>query len=170
MRLSWNPAPDWSLEVSRGHLHAVEQLEPEDDQDRTIASAIYNRPLRDGVWQTVAAWGRMDQYARTGGPTTTSDAYLLESVLTRGRNTVFGRLENVDKNEVFQIGTPRDDGTFYNVTKISVGYQRSFALPHHLATDVGALVSRYAIPRALDAAYGADPTSVMLFTRLRLRS
>ena len=169
VRLSWNPAPDWALQVSRGHLHSVEQLEPGDDQDRTTASAISNRRLRDGNWQTVVAWGRLDRYARAGGPATTSDAYLLESVLTRGRDTVFGRVEIVGKDEFFQIGAP-GDGTLYDVTKVSVGYQRSFPLPGHLATDVGGLVSRYGLPRGLRGAYGADPTSFMLFTRLRLRS
>ena len=167
VRLSWNPAPDWALEVSRGHLHSPEQLEPDDDQDRTVASAVYNRAWRGGNWQTVFAWGRMNEFSRFGGPGTTTDAYLLESVLTRGRNTVFGRLENVTKDEFFPIGTPLD-GRLYNVTKLSLGYQRSFPLPHHLATDVGGLVSKYGIPHALDGQYGSDPTSVMLFTRLRL--
>ena len=57
VRLSWNPSPDLALEVSRGHLHSVEQLQPEDDQDRTIASAVYNRAFTGGNWQTVFAWG-----------------------------------------------------------------------------------------------------------------
>ena len=169
VRLSWNPSPDLALEVSRGHLHSVEQLQPKDDQDRTIASAVYNRAFTGGNWQTVFAWGRMDQYARTGGPGVTSDAYLLESVLTRGADTVFGRAEHVTKDEFFPIGTP-GDGTPYTVTKVSLGYQRTFPLPHHLATDVGGLVSRYVIPHGLDAAYGSDPTSIMLFTRIRFRS
>ena len=169
MRLSWNPAPDWALEVSRGHLHAVEQLEPEDDQDRTIASAVHNHAFAGGNWQTVFAWGRMDQYARTGGRGDISDAYLVESVLTRGADTVFGRAEHVTKDEFFPVGGP-GDGARYTVTKVSLGYQRSLPLPHHLAADVGGLVSRYVIPRGLDAAYGPDPTSVMLFTRIRLRS
>ena len=171
VRLSWNPSPDWALEVSRGRLHSPEQLEPELDQDRTVASAVYNRAWRGGSWQTVFAWGRMDEFDRFGGPgagrSVTTDAYLLESVLTRGRDTVFGRLETVTKDEFFPIGSPLD-GTLHDVAKVSLGYQRAFALPHHLAADVGGLVSKYGIPRSLDAQYGADPTSVMLFTRLRL--
>ena len=167
VRLSWNPAPDWALQISRGHLHSPEELEPDLDQDRTIASAVYNRAWRGGTWQTVAAWGRMDEVSRFGGPALTTDAYLLESVLTRGRDTVFGRVENVTKDEFFPIGTSLD-GRLYNVTKLSVGYQRSFLLPHHLATDVGGLVSKYGLPQGLDGAYGSDPTSIMLFTRIRL--
>ena len=113
----------------------------------------------------------MDEFNRFGGPASTrgvtSDAYLLESVLTRRRDTVFGRVENVSKDEFFPIGTPLD-GRLYNVTKLSLGYQRAFPLPHHLAGDVGGLVSKYGLPQGLDGVYGADPTSVMLFTRLRL--
>ncbi len=167
VRLSWNPSPDWALEVSRGHLHSPEQLEPQDDQDRTVASAVHNRAWRGGNWQTVFAWGRMDGFSRLGGPAVSTDAYLLESVLTRGRDTVFGRLETVDKDEFFPIGSARD-GERHDVTKLSLGYQRAFPLPHHLAADVGGLVSKYGVPRGLDAAYGPDPVSVMLFTRLRL--
>ena len=48
VRASWQPAPDWSLQVSHGHLHSPEQLEPEVDDRRTTASAMYNRPLADG--------------------------------------------------------------------------------------------------------------------------
>ena len=151
-------------------------MEPGDDEDRTVASAVYNRAWRGGNWQTVFAWGRMDEFPRYGGPVaggevasrpTSTDGYLLESVLTRGRNTVFGRLENVTKDEFFPIGAPRD-GELDNVTKLSLGYQRAFPLPHHLAADVGGLVSKYGLPRALDGVYGSDPTSVMLFTRIRL--
>ena len=169
VRLSWNPAPDWSLQVSRGHLHSLEQLEPQDDQDRTTASVIYNRPLKRGFWQTVFAWGRIDELPPGRARGNTSDAYLLESTLTLGRDTVFGRFENVSKDELFPEGTP-GDGVLFNISKLSLGYQRTIRLPAHLAVDVGGLFSRYAYPRRLDDTYGKSPTSFMLFTRLHLRS
>ncbi len=56
-RISWQPARDWSLQVSHGHLNSPEQLEPEVDADRTTASAMYNRPLADGDWQTTLRLG-----------------------------------------------------------------------------------------------------------------
>ncbi len=174
VRLSWNPGPDWALEVSRGHLHSVEQLEPLVDQDRTIASAIYNHPFRTGWWapgfvQGVIAWGRMDRLPPAGEPRRSTDAWLGEGVLTRGADSVFARLEVVDKDELFPDPVAETQPV-YTVGKLSLGYQRAFRLPGRLAVDVGGLVSRYDLPRALDAAYGSDPTSFMLFTRLRLRS
>jgi hypothetical protein len=167
-RATWNPAPNWSIEVSRGFLRSPEQLLPHDNQTRTIASAIYNRPFNWGNWQTVFAWGRMQESAPVTR-TVTSDAYLLESTVGRGPDTVFGRVENVSKDDLFAEGQP-GFGVLYNVTKASLGYQRAFLLPHHLAADVGAVVSKYDFPQILDTAYGANPTSFMLFTRIRLRS
>lgn len=173
VRLSWNPAVDWALQVSRGHLHSPEQLEPDVDQTRTTASAIYNRPRSNGFWQTVLAWGRIDNGPARGAPATeravTSDAYLAESTFAFGRNAVFGRVEHVTKDELFPEGSPLD-GQPFDVSKASLGYQRTIELPSHLAVDVGGLVSRYAFPRQLDATYGASPTSFLLYMRLHLRS
>ena len=147
----------------------MEQLEPLQNQARTIASAIYNHPLKDGSFQTVFAWGRLKETSPIAVETDTSDAYLIESALTLGPNTVFGRGERVGKDELFPIGSPQD-GEVFTVTKVSLGYQRTFDLPRHLATDVGGLFSKYIVPQALDATYGSDPGSFMLFTRLHLRS
>src|SRR6185436_9487638 len=89
VRASWQPAPDWSFQISRGHLNSPEQLEPEIDKDRTTASAIYNRPLGDGNWQTTLAWGR-----NASDPGETTDSFLLESAATlAARHTLFGRVE-----------------------------------------------------------------------------
>ncbi len=164
VRASWNPAPDWSLQVSRGHLVSPEQLEPERGQDRTTASATYNRRLAQGEWQTTLAWGRDENR-----PGVTTDAFLLESALSRGRHTVFGRAEAVDKDELF-ANAPADplNGRAFGVGKVSLGYVHTLPTTRGLALDLGGLVSRYVLPAALDRAYGADPTSFMLFTRVKV--
>ena len=172
-RLSWNPTPDWSLQVSRGHLVSPEQLEPDVDQDRTTASATWNRPFAwrgvKGYWQTTAAWGRNDRRPATGTGRST-DAFLLDSAVSHGRHSVFGRVENVDKDELFadDHASPLHDRVF-NVTKASFGYYYTVPLPKRLYLDLGGLVSRYDLPRAIRPVYGADPTSFMLFTRVMLR-
>ncbi len=167
VRASWNPGRNWSLQVSRGRLHSVEQLSPLVDQNRTTASATYNRAWPGGNWQTVAAWGRLDMLVPGGGGHTL-DAWLGESALTRGSDTVFGRFENADKDELFAPSDPRA-GTIRNVSKLSLGYYRTFSLRAPLALDLGGLVSRYGLPHALNAVYGSDPTSFMLFVRVKLR-
>jgi hypothetical protein len=165
VRASWNPAPDWSLQISHGFIKSPEQLEPERDQHRTTASVSYNRPLgRRGNWQTTLAWGRNDNR-----PGRASNAWLLESALTLGRHTVFARGENVDKDKLFADDplSPLHDRSF-NVTNVSLGYGYTLPVVRHVALDVGGLVSRYALPRALDPVYGSSPTSFMLFARIKL--
>ena len=168
VRASYNPSPDWSLQVSHGYLHSPEQLEPMVNQARTTASVTYNRGISwralTGNWQSTLAWGRDEN--RPGRRT---DAFLLESAASVGQHSVFGRVENVSKDELFADDPASPlDGQVFNVTKISVGYFYTVPLPGHLAADLGGLVSRYALPKALDDYYGSDPTSFMLFSRIKI--
>jgi len=58
-RVSWNPIRELSFQVSWGHLNSPEQLEPDRDEDRFTASAIYTQPFgKDNIWSTTFAWGR----------------------------------------------------------------------------------------------------------------
>jgi hypothetical protein len=168
VRATWNPTPDWSLQVSHGYMKSPEQLDPEVNQRRTTASASYNRPVRwrgaDGNWQTTFAWGR-----NVNRPGRTTDAFLVESALTIRHHTVFGRVENVGKDELF-ADDPLNPlhGRMFNVTKVSLGYAYTLPVVRHVALDVGGLVSKYALPGALHGTYGSSPTSFMLFTRIKL--
>jgi hypothetical protein len=164
-RLTYNPARDWSFQVSGGYLHSPEQLEPDVDQHRVTASATYNRPLPIGTWQTTVAWGRdMNE------PGHTLDAYLAETAASLGRHTLFFRAEAAQKDELFddQPTNPLFSRVF-DVAKYSTGYFYTVPIPDQLAVDFGGLISRYTLPASLNAAYGADPTSFMLFTRLKVR-
>ncbi len=161
-RLTLNPTPDWSMQASYGALHSPEQLTPAANQKRTTASATYNRRLDRGNWQTTFAWG-LDR----NSPGHALNAYLLESAVQVGSNTLFARVENVDKDELF-TGAGAFNGRVFNVTKLSVGYFRTVDVEQDLALDLGALISKYALPSPLDASYGADPTSFMVFARIKI--
>jgi hypothetical protein len=87
VRLSYNPTPDWSLQISGGHIESPEALEPDVNVNRITASAMYNRSWLGANWQTTLAWGR--NAASTG---TTTDSYLLESAVSFSAvHTVFAR-------------------------------------------------------------------------------
>ncbi len=161
-RLSYNPAPDWSLQLSTAYLVSPEQLQPRVDLYRTTASASYNAPaLR--WWQTTLAWGRNRPTAGEA-----SAAWLLESAARIGaEDTVFGRLERVSKDELFLAGTALY-GRGFDVGKLSLGYIRDFAHIEALELGLGGLVSLYSYPSALEPAYGRRPVSFMVFVRARL--
>jgi hypothetical protein len=163
VRLSWNPAPDWSLQVSRGHIASPEALEPDVNVNRTTASAMYNRSWGANNWQTTLAWGR--NAASTG---TTTDSILLESAVSLAKtHTFFGRLERSDKDELFEEGSPLA-GEIFRVGKLSLGYLYDFPAMGHFKMGIGGLVSKYSLPGEIQPAYGSDPTSYMLFARVKI--
>ncbi|MFN9545380.1 MAG: hypothetical protein ACK59B_19745, partial [Alphaproteobacteria bacterium] len=58
IRASWNPSENLSLQVSWADFNRPEQLEPEVDDTRLSASAIYTvRLANEGWWSTTIAWG-----------------------------------------------------------------------------------------------------------------
>lgn len=164
VRLSWNPTQTLSLQTSWAHVKSPEQLEPDDDQDKLSASAIYTRPIGDGGWwSTTLAWGR-----RTADHGEHLDAFALESAVHPNADwTIFARAEKTENNELSSAGGHH--GPTYKVAKASVGAIRDFALNDHLTFGVGGLYSFNRVPDALEAAYGGDPHGVMGFVRFKLQ-
>jgi hypothetical protein len=163
LRLSYNPGEDWSLQVSHGRIRSPESLSPEVDVRRTTASASYNVRLAAGLWQTTAAWGR-----NASRPGKSLDGFLVESAASiGGRDTFFGRIERVEKDELFDEGAPQAGQTF-TVNKMTLGYIRDFRVSDDVKIGLGALASAYSLPGSLTSAYGSHPTSYMIFARLKL--
>jgi hypothetical protein len=165
-RFSWNPTPELSAQVSWGHLHSPEQLEPKVDENRLTASIIYNKQFADGSnWATTFAWGR-----KMNHPGNDLDGFLLESsVVLQDAHTIFGRAERVNEDELLAnlVGLNAPEPTF-TATKFSLGYIYDFHLAEHVKLGIGGLASRYIVPSGLNAAYGSDPTSFMTFIRLKI--
>jgi hypothetical protein len=162
-RMSYNPAPNWSLQASWGYLKSPEQLTPNIDENRITASATYNLPFGENNWATTVAWGQKNNH-----PGHTLNGFLIESELVlRDTHTFFGRVERVDEDELFGEGSPLE-GRIFTANKVSLGYIFDIPIADHLKLGLGGEVSRYAYPAALNAAYGNDPTSYMVFLRLKV--
>lgn len=165
-RLSYNPVPELSLQVSYGDLKSPEQLEPETRVGRTTASIIYQRRLGAGNWGTTFAWGQN----RKSGPdgTVTEPGWLLESTYVLGdTHTFFGRAEQLRNSELFAHGDPLH-GQEFRVRKLTLGYIYDFARTGPVKWGIGGLVGFVGLPAQLDPAYGSQPRSYMLFLQGRL--
>ena len=162
-RFTVNPTANWSAQASYGDLHSPEQLAPEEDVKRVTASVTHNQPLSgaDNL-QTTVAWGRnREEHGH-------EDAWLAESALRlRNRHTVFGRIENVDKDELF-AEAGHHAGEMFNVSKATLGYVFDVLSWRGTQWGVGGTGSLHLIPSSLEHAYGEDPTSYMLFVRAKL--
>ena len=91
----------------------------------------------------------------------------LSALQLQRRHTLFGRVEHVDKDELFAHDQPLS-GAAFTINKLSLGYQFDFAQLGPLRLAVGAMASRHWIPDALAPSYGRDPTSYTLFIRANL--
>ena len=162
VRLSWNPTENWSLQTSWADVKSPEQLDPDENQTKWSASAIYTVPFGDaGWWSTTAAWGR-----RSSGHDDL-DAWALESaVKPNAAWTVFARAERAENNELTSVGGHH--GPAYAVAKASIGAVRDWRVSEHLSFGVGGLYAFNFVPNGLEADYGGDPKGGMAFVRLKL--
>jgi len=154
------PSRNWAAQYSIGYLVQPEALEPS-NQWRQTASVEYNRPLEQGNWATTAVWGRVHKTATD----TTLNSYLLESTLNfRRRNYAFTRLELVDKDELFPQAPVHPA---YRIGAYTFGGTRDLIQNRAWQLGLGADLTVYSKPSALNAAYGNEPVSFQIFLRMR---
>jgi len=169
-RASIAPTRDWTAQYSIGRLEHPEALEP-GSQWRQTASVEYNRPMSGshtagGNWATSLVWGRVHKLA-TG---TNLNSYLLESTLNfRRRNYAFSRLELVDKDELFPQAPVHPA---YRIGACTFGgvrdlLQQDLIRGRGWQLGLGADVTFYSKPAALNTAYGNRPVSFQIFLRVR---
>lgn len=171
-RLSVTPASNWTMQVSAGRITHPEILSP-GDVIRTTASIAYSQPMGNAeAWSTSLIWGRNhDTDTRRN-----LNSYLLESVCPfRRRNFLTGRIEYVDKDELFD-DTPdleaqldRSAGSSFRIGAYTAGYTRDIGLFRMIETGIGANASVYTLPSAIKPYYGDRPWGVNIFLRLRLK-
>jgi hypothetical protein len=160
-RLWFFPAKNWAAQVSIGRLAHPEALEP-GDQVRSTASVEYTKPTPGGSWASSVIWGRKHDTA-TGR---NGNSYLAESILPiRHKNFVTGRVELVDKDELFDVF----NGATYRIGAYTIGYTRDVDLVRHIETGIGANFTTYSLPDSLKPFYGDRPIGGNVFIRLRLR-
>ncbi|MBV8545418.1 MAG: copper-binding protein [Acidobacteria bacterium] len=166
-RVTFDPTPNWTAQLSTGHLKHPEAAEPGDIQ-RTTASVSYSKASTlgqtIGQWDTSLIFGHNRKSEGKGG-----SSILAESVLQfAGTNYVTGRAEIVDKDELFagqNVPLAISSGAF-RIKALTIGYSRDVIRTGVIAGAVGANVTAYSIPGAIKPYYG-NPHSFYVFLRVR---
>lgn len=156
-RVTWNPEPDWSMQLSYGYLASPEQLDPDVAVHRATASISNVQPMSEGRWSTTLAVG----VNREGGEN--RPAYLLETTREYEHWSAFARGEYLHNDHLVETGPLA--GEEFRVGKLSLGGLRRIGASGHVTYSVGALASVYAIPAELESEYGSNPLSGMVFLR-----
>ncbi|MGB8478027.1 MAG: hypothetical protein WCE63_04200 [Acidobacteriaceae bacterium] len=168
-RLTVQPGQNWSAQYSYGRLTSPEQLFPDENQARTTASVMYNRPFKTGNLAATVVWGRTRSIPDNGK----ENSYLLEATLQfLKRNYVWTRMENAGRSNELLIGeNPLPPGftesPLTHVQAYTFGYDREFNFVPHLASAIGSQFTVYGVGAPLQPIYGADPIGVNVFVRLR---
>jgi hypothetical protein len=163
-RVWYRPNDEWELQASSGHLKSPEELEP-GNIERSTASASWTQKNGAAISSVTAAYGRndTDQGAR--------NAFFIEGARHADRNTIYGRLEAVQvetallQTDVLPQGAAADakDPVF----AFTVGGVRDIVAWRGFEGGIGADVSVYGVPGALQSMYSSHPMSAHIFFRLR---
>jgi hypothetical protein len=161
-RITYEPIDGLAVQASYGYLDSPEALEPETSVRRTTISASWS----SASLAVTLAWGRNDKDGHGGGRRKL-DGWLLEATGTPARDhTLFGRLEQVANDELFDHDHPLH-GRAFDVRKLTVGYIYDFARTGVARWSVGALASAFDVPADMRPYYGAHPPAYMGFLQVR---
>lgn len=155
-----NPSDSWAIQASYAQIKQPEAMHPGQDENRFTTSAHYANGKGLSAMVAFSAKDRV--------PGDTLTAWLAEANWNIDEaNTVFGRFENVNNDELFpDHDDPLHDQAF-RVSKFQAGYARRIPIgPVELA--LGGSLAAYAKPGALDAAYGDNLLGYTVFARISL--
>ena len=162
-RVSFNPSADHAFQVSYGYIRNAEGDGV--DQHRTTASWLYNKPLgEDANFTTAVVWGQNN--LNTEGRT---NSYLAEADYQHGRDTLFTRIENIQKSGR-ELVLPEDalQGRKFDLGAYTAGYVRDLTHGTGIDTGLGFAVTADQHPSALNADYGTGASlSFQVYLRFR---
>jgi hypothetical protein len=156
-RVEFNPTREWSISASYGYLKEPESLEPGLGVHRLTGAIQYQKKLDSDRSIGVGLF-----YGNNFKHGESSAAWNLEGSYVFGKNDLFARYENVDKDEL--VGVPAGS---YNINKLSLGLSHNFLKRDGLEWAIAGQVSTYSFPASLDSYYGRNPVSFGVFLRVR---
>jgi hypothetical protein len=163
-RIWYRPTDEWELQASSGRLVEPEELEP-GTIVRSTASASWTRKNGQAISTVTAAFGRnnTDHGSR--------NAMFVEGSRHVDLNTFYGRFEAVQVETALLQADLLPRGAAADakdpVLAFTLGGVRDFLNTHGFEGGIGADVSFYRVPDALQPMYSAHPVSFHIFFRLR---
>ncbi len=169
IRASLNPTSRLALQVSWARQISPEQLDPQVNERRWSASAIYTAPIgAEGFWSTTAIWAQRRAFGAPEGLGPALEAWILESAVhPNARWTIYGRAERIDNDELL-ANVFYHNGPPITVGKLELGAIRNFRVADHIKLGIGAQGARNFVGQVLSAAYGGDQWGAMGFVRVKI--
>jgi hypothetical protein len=187
VRLTVNPTPAFSAQVSIGHLNAPERLHPTIDVRRYSASLAWSGGLGGSRLHMSAIWGRnvrnrdLPNCFLSAGcfqaamaipypPSRVQDAWLLEGALhVKARHIVFTRAEHVEKDGLYP-GIDPFHARVFPVGAMQLGYLYELPVRGPLGIRAGGAAGFSLVPEFIEPDFGSrHPFSYWILIQARLR-
>ncbi len=161
-RLTVNPCRTLSMQVSKAFINSPEELNPDEDIDRTTASVTHSLPLtgENHFLTSNFVWGYNDS-----GPDHKENSFTLESNLQLDRLAVYGKYENVEKSAE-ELSLDLEEHEIFNISAVTLG--ANYTILRQLNTNfaIGAQGSIFMADDSLDPVYGKNPMSAEVYLRI----
>jgi hypothetical protein len=166
VRLSYNPDPHWSLQVSSGWLKSPEQLDPDVNEQRLTASATWFNQFDWGSVAATVAFGRKQLSSGIS-----ENAVLAEMEYKPAPPwTLFARAESIGSTELVPVAAGSGP-VVRGAGEFSLGAIHDWPIfnqdgADHWKIGLGGLYAFDFAPSSAVAGYGANPHGAMGFVRL----
>lgn len=162
-RLSANPSPQWSLQISRAFLKSPEAVDPDEDVDRTTASVLHSLPLagENRFLTSAFVWGYNDS-----GEDHKENSFTLESNLQLNRFAVYGRYEFIEKSADELLLESFDAHELFNINALTLGANYAIIRDWNTNFALGFQGALYSADDRLTPVYGNNPVSLEIYLRI----
>jgi hypothetical protein len=162
-RLSFNPSKNWAFQVSQAFIKSPEALHPDENVNRTTASAEYSLPLRnDNSFNATIAWGMNKQQEKNG-----EHAVLAEVSYRYKKLALYGKYEFVQKStEELNLDENVYGDDLFNVNAFTIGANYDLFQIHKTKIALGTHFTFYSEPSSLYSLYGKNPSSFEVYLRI----
>jgi hypothetical protein len=162
-RLSFNPTKNWALQVSHGFVKSPELLHPEEDVNRTTASAIFSKKLGGSSINATALWGVNKTAGHDG-----ENAALVEGEWRKEKLAVYSRFEWVQKS-VEELALDENiygHHAVFPVNALTTGFNYDLLNIGQTRLAGGGQFTFYHADERLDRLYGKNPMAFEVYLRL----
>ena len=163
-RLSFNPSNNWAMQVSHGFIKSPELLHPDEDVNRTTASAIYSTTLsNNSSINATAVWG-MNKVKEHEG----ENAVLVEGEWRKNKLAIYSRYEWVQKGieELALDENAYGHDAVFPVNAFTLGFNYDLLKIGQTRLAGGGQWTLYHADNRLNSLYGKNPMAVEVYLRL----
>ncbi len=162
-RLSFNPSKNWAFQVSHGFIKSPEALHPDENVNRTTASAEYALALKNNhSFNATAVWGMNKQKDENG-----ENAALLEASYHFKKLALYGKYEYVQKStEELNLDESFYGDNLFNVNAYTLGANYDLLQVHKTKIAIGSHFTFYNEAKKLHSLYGKNPTALEVYLRI----